>query len=80
MASPDSNDSPERQLGMGPDKTITRREAERYADRYPILRRMLEDDAPLSRDVYIEADYLGEPDEWTAENEMMLPPPFRHHE
>lgn len=58
---------------------MSRSEAEREASHYPILEWMLEEDMPLTRETYILLNMGEIPKVWTAENEMMLPPVFRHH-
>lgn len=58
---------------------MSRSDAEKEADAYPILKDMLEEGYPLTRETYILLDMGEMPEEWTAENEMMLPSVFRQH-
>lgn len=58
---------------------MSRTKAEEEAPSYPILQDMLENGYPLTRETYILLDMGEIPEEWTAENEMMLPSVFRHH-
>jgi hypothetical protein len=52
-----------------------------YAKRDGTLRYMLEKRLPLTRKVWLELNYFGEPpgphDEWGGEQEDEVPPPFR---
>ena len=60
-------------------KRATRAEAEDYLryDDDPILRGMIRDHLPLTRDNYIFLNWDKRPSPWTAEHEMSVPAIFR---
>jgi hypothetical protein len=61
------------------DVTATREAAEAYLRREdsPVLRGMLRDGTPLTREIYIFRNWDKRPDPWTAEHEEQVPEIFR---
>ncbi len=50
-------------------------------EEYPLLDEMIEDGHELTRETYLDLDYLGRPpNPLSAEEEMLLPPIFRGQE
>jgi hypothetical protein len=61
------------------DVTATREQAEAWLRLFddPVLRGMLRDGIPLTRETYIFANWDKKPDPWTAEHESQLPDIFQ---
>ena len=56
---------------------MTRSEALKHQAGYPTLQLMVEYGTPLTREEFIRSNWMGEPEEWTAEHEAEVPPPLR---
>ena len=60
-------------------KEVSREEASREADDFPVLQHMLDSGLPLNRETYIAANWMHDPEEWTVEHEQQVPECFRDH-